>query len=458
MFQWCIEGLGVVAIANRLNEEGYRTREGKPFYHTSILKKLNNEKYMGLNTTGKYTTGSLLQKLPSAQVRADYESRLKEHPYLPAIISRETFEQAKKAREKRTTNKERGISIPKHPFKDLLECAYCHNHFTYDNNGGNGYFQCSTKSNQGISACNCNSLFVYQLEDYLTKLEKGDLHKLITLDYEGNIVSLITMLENYMDRLRDPIGSAELQEELSEIEKEIIRKREARDKAVEMLGKSLSSTTLEALTSKIEELDLELQELEKQHQGIIIPQDELRNKIEQFFSVIYEQIELAQSFKTTYTREEILGLIEKISVGGKTKNNSGGRAPNPILIPLFKTTIKSQGLLSMGYKEFRYKYRNGLPDYEAPDHFIQTKRKTIPQSEVHPFDTDIPEAERKKLLSKETKSKWPVGESKFLLTNDAYLKANGELGYVPNLGVVEEPTINQIKKYVDQLHTEYLSF
>lgn len=457
MFQWCIEGLGVVAIANRLNEEGYRTREGKPFYHTSILKKLNNEKYMGLNTTGKYTTGTFQKKLSYAQIRTDYEDRLKETPYLPAIVSKETFEEAKKAREGRTTNKERGISIPKHPFKDILECAYCHNHFTYDNNGGNGYFQCSTKSNQGINACNCNNLFVHQLETFLTGLEKGDLHKHITLDYEGNIVSLITMLENYLNRLKDPVGSAELQEELSELEKEIIGKRQARDRAIEMLGKTLTSSTLGALTSKIEELDIELQELEKQQQGIIIPQDELRDKIEQFFSVIYEQIELAQNFKTTYTREEILGLVEKISVGGKTKNNSGGLPPKPILIPLFKTTIKSQGLLSMGYKEFRYKYRNGLPDYEAPDHFIQTKRKTIAESVVHPFDTDIPESERRKLLSKETKSKWPVGESKCLLTNDTYLKANGELGYIPNLGVVEEPAINQIKKYVDQLHTEYLS-
>ena len=39
--------LGANAIAARLNEEGYRTRNGRPWSHMSVLTVLRNRAYLG---------------------------------------------------------------------------------------------------------------------------------------------------------------------------------------------------------------------------------------------------------------------------------------------------------------------------------------------------------------------------------------------------------------------------
>ena len=150
--------------------------------------------------------------------------------------------------------------------------------------------------------------------------------------------------------------------------------------------------------------------------------------------------------QTVYTHEEVLQKLSHITVQGETVNSSGGRPPQPVLIPVLKSTDVANGLVEMGIKEFEYKFRDHIPaDYEAPLSFIQTKRNTISTPTIHPIDDDtLSKAEQATHYTNDTKSHWEKGSSKYLFGVDS--------NFTPNLGLENEPVIDQIRAYTDQLH------
>ena len=459
VFDYCIEGLGSEATSQRLKAEGMKSSDGRFITARKVTSILNNEKYCGLNTVGKYTTGTIFEKLPFAQVTADYESRLKEHPDIPAIISVEKFRLAKEARKKRRTNPEnnssKGKGIVHNPFKDFLVCQYCGNHFVYDHNGGRGFFKCSTKATRGVVACNCNNLFNYKLEEHITKLQKTDLHWLIELDFQSTIITLITFLEAYLEKMRNPNGDEEVQKRLAEIGVLLQNKKGLKDGLLSQLQNDFSADTLTAFTAKITDLEAEIKCLEQEQTVLTTPTFELYQKIDELFATINEELNLCLNIKQTYTRQEVFDLLSELRVAGKTINNTGGRPPEPIIMPVLKPTAKASALIKMGYEDFSYKFREGIPNYEAPASFIQTKRKTIPLPEVHPFDRDdLTIEDKKESISKTTKKDWPTSTSPHCYTSNAF----GVDGYIKDLGIESKSVNQQIKDYVDELYQQYLIY
>lgn len=463
MYQYCIDGLGMQAISDKLANEGILAPNGKPFATSTIRRTLLSEKNMGLNTCGKYTTGPLFNKLDTPKVRDDYSDRLIPHEGIPQLVTPEIWHQAIDAMSERKTNKNdphsKGIKPVRHSYKDLLVCGYCGNHFTYDNNSGNGFYQCSTKSNQGMDACQCINVYSYKLDDLIQRLSNGELHAIITTDFENTIISLLTLAEAYIGKFKNPLANTEREEELQNLKAQAKIKEEK----IALLLSSFSSddgtlaaSIVQNIQKTIEEINNDLISLNHRINDLETPPIELANNINHLFDVITKSFEVYSNKKEKYTKEEVLSLLKEIRVFEKTKQ-IGGKMPEPALIPILKTTEEAQGLIEIGCKEFKYKLENSLPNYEAPEHFIQTRRKTKTVPDIHPFDDEnLTAQECSKLYCKETKSNWPFSEGKYILNTHAFGREDGSLGYVPNLGFENLTVMQQLKEYADQLYQEFL--
>lgn len=445
IFEYSIEGLGVTAISRRLEAEGH-LKNGKRIGSSSVKKILDNEKYMGMNNPSKWTTGALFEKLSSVQVRKGYEQKLRPHEGLPAIITPETFYKAKESATMRRTprvNAPCGVNTPKHNFKDILVCSHCGNHFIYDNNSGRGFYKCSTKRNHGITACNCVNVFNYQLEKLFSDLQT-DLPQIIQNDFFFTINSLVTILEAYIEKYENPVIG---DEEATKIADTLKSKQEMRDSLTDkLLSSTFSKSSFEKFSNTIDELEKDILILENQLEELVAGPEETLETITKLFEVIYEQFNILDHLQKTYTLEEVRENLSHIMVYGETVNSSGGRPPQPTLVPVLKSTDIANGLVEIGIKEFEYKFRNHIPtDYEPPVSFIQTKRNTIPIPEIHPIDDDtLSKAEQSEYYTNDTKSHWETGKSKYLLGVDS--------DFTPNYGVENEPVIDQLRAYTDQLH------
>lgn len=421
IYQYSIEGLGAKSISKRLASEGLLTPQGKPFATSTIQRILTNEKYMGLNTSGKYTQGTLFQKLANAKIREDYKERLRPSEGLPAIISPETFEAAQTARHSRRTEGPEGTLIglkkPQHTFRNLLVCGLCGNNFRYDNNRGRGFYICATKVNNGYAACNCNNLFLYQLDAYLELLQKEEMHSIIQQDYENTIESLVKLVEFYLDRLKNPIVLEQNKTDLNALQIEKQRKEQARAVLLDMLlsGEIASSSNF-VYREKIQQAEDEIKEIETKIKNLITPTQDIHKALKQLFDIIWKEIGLFEGKKQTYTQEEILSMLECIKIYGQTKNNSGGRPPQPIFIPIIKTTEEAKGLINAGYAQFNYRAR------------------------LKELDEDGKEI---------------IGKDRFRFQHK-YLLGKGPFNkFTPDLGFENKSEMSQLKDYVQQLYQEY---
>lgn len=463
MHEYCHQGLGTRRISKALADEGILTRAKKPFSTSEILRILKSEKYKGLNFVGKYTTGPLFQKLSTPIVLDDYKDRLAPTPDLPAIVPPDIWDKTQEilaGRHLKTSkakgDKTVGQATPRHPLANTLVCGYCGNHFIYDNNNGRGYFKCATKRNKGVQGCNCNNVFNYKLDEYLEILKKSELHSFIESDYENTIISLITFIEAYLKLYINPLSIEELNMQYQEINAQLQSQRALRDNFVEMIsGDNFSQETFNVFRVKINSIDEEIKVLEMQLADLLATPTEIEAKLEQLFSVTFNEFSIFQGRKKTYSKEEVIEMLSSIKVYGKTSNNTGGLPPVPILLPVLKTTAQAEGLRKMGYSDFNYRFRNRLPDYEPPESYISTAPAILP--ELNPVDTDIPACEKEAYYTSAPRDtrKWPTNSSKYNWVNEAFFTPTGDIGFVPDLGVENHQIMHQLKEYTEHLRQEF---
>jgi len=98
--------LGHMQICNELTKRGYRNAKGKPYGRSTISRMLKNEKYVGVNTAGKYTWGDDLFSKKLTERAYDDELRVQAREAtqrladdgvvirIEQIISREQFDKA----------------------------------------------------------------------------------------------------------------------------------------------------------------------------------------------------------------------------------------------------------------------------------------------------------------------------------------------------------------------------
>ena len=152
IFEYYLEGLGYNAIANRLNAEGYKTRNGKPWYHSTIMKILRNYTYTGnLLLQKTYRENHITKKtlvnhgeLPMYHVENAHE----------AIISPKTFEAVQSEMAQRAKRFKKA-NVPKatYPFSGKLVCCICGKNYRRKVTHTGPVWICGTYNTLGKVAC-----------------------------------------------------------------------------------------------------------------------------------------------------------------------------------------------------------------------------------------------------------------------------------------------------------------
>lgn len=128
IFSMYLSGMGRIAIAKKLNEEGVPTRLGKAKWHpNSLLGILTNEKYQGdLKLQKSYSEDYLTKKqVINHGERPIYMVRDAHDP----IISRDMFAQVQMERKRRAEKFGTGNSMTHYPFTGLIRCGKCQCHY-----------------------------------------------------------------------------------------------------------------------------------------------------------------------------------------------------------------------------------------------------------------------------------------------------------------------------------------
>lgn len=150
-----LAGHGSVIIARALNEDGLRTSTGKLWSHQTVLRVLENEKYMG-DTLSMKSVKRFGVKLMNTG--SQYAPRYYIEDTHPGIVSKEDFRTAQDLRQQRKNKKITGQPRAEHPFSGLIECGLCHSRYIHKVNGSGLKWQsdiwaCYTNLHKGASAC-----------------------------------------------------------------------------------------------------------------------------------------------------------------------------------------------------------------------------------------------------------------------------------------------------------------
>lgn len=157
------DGLGLKAITNRLNKEGYRTKKGLAFGIAAVRGILTNPNYIG-----KIRIGSGLQ-----QTKAEGEVQLMDGEHEP-IVPQSLWDKVQSMLSKRSRPPKK--TIQRHfPLTGLLKCPQCgcgmtagHTK-TYRKDGTvrqNYYYICSRFNNKGSAACRQNAVRADDIEEW----------------------------------------------------------------------------------------------------------------------------------------------------------------------------------------------------------------------------------------------------------------------------------------------------
>ena len=180
IFNLYLQGFGMQAIANMLNEDGIPRRYGHTHWYSGTIKYvLTNERYMGdAVLQKKFTT----ETLPFRKVRN--KGQLPKY-YVensnPPIVSRETYEAVQELMRSRQTN-ERKVNT--YPLSTKLRCPECGRSFRRIVTKGTAYWTCSGRS-AGATDCDNRRVredMVYEaFTDMVIKLKTNQADLLGTL-------------------------------------------------------------------------------------------------------------------------------------------------------------------------------------------------------------------------------------------------------------------------------------
>ena len=184
IYEMYVGGAGCCAIADTLNDEGYRASGGNIWQHQVILAILTNEKYMGDAMMGKsvYHLGIKHNNMDGTYGKRYYMEDTHE-----GIVSKELWYKAQEVRVQRTNKKTVGVPRPIYALTSLIECGQCGTHFQHKvNNSGKKWasdiWVCGAKLRYGVKRCDCTSIkdsvlkekFVEAYNEFVTKRPQGE--------------------------------------------------------------------------------------------------------------------------------------------------------------------------------------------------------------------------------------------------------------------------------------------
>lgn len=168
-----LEGLGATAIMKGLNDDGIRTRTGKPWRIGGVLKVLKNYNYTGnLLLQKTYSENHLTKRKmtncgeqPQYHVEGAHE----------AIIDLATWEAVQEEIERRAKYYAPTKKATSYPFTGLIVCGTCGKHYRRKTTASGVIWVCTTYNTHGKKACASKAIPESTLYELTADIPLGDL-------------------------------------------------------------------------------------------------------------------------------------------------------------------------------------------------------------------------------------------------------------------------------------------
>lgn len=252
MFEWYAEGKGFRVIMNLLRAKGIKTREGKDFGKTAVTHIINNEKYAGLNNSGKYTSGLVFVDKHSPTVKKEYE--VKQTDRIEPIISLDLFNQCRAVAQAKTdVYNQRGVNKGYRKYSGIVYCAKCGRAYIGNVDRGRYYYNCKTKKNYGTKACDNLNINEERLDHYFTWL----------YDNYQSAISYFAQMDNNMNAIKmaDACYKIMNYREDGNTAQQLKEAKEKLNKAFTLFT-MMSGAAANAVQNQIEELSQEVNDLQ----------------------------------------------------------------------------------------------------------------------------------------------------------------------------------------------------
>ncbi|MGG7619537.1 recombinase family protein [Bacillus coreaensis] len=300
---------GFRKIVDYLNENNYRTREGKPFIKSTISRILENEKYCGTLIRNKYDTGVVFHKKKTPKKRPENEWVIHEER-VPAIIEKDIFQKAQEIR-KSKARKQRGVYHGKSEFAGLIKCKQCGASYTRNVDKGRVFYNCSTKKTRGIKACDNVNLSEEYIHTALYGLAHGGLYEV----FNNNKDIQIEQLTEIQERMKQSIDKDTFED--AEIKKDELNTLE--EKKSKIIDLYLEDTfDMSVLHEKNEQIEEEIKRIKQEITELSKGQNEILEDIEELNKII--SMIKTEGIKKVFTREEIINNIKTITIERDSEN------------------------------------------------------------------------------------------------------------------------------------------
>ena len=168
-----LEGLGATAIMKGLNDDGIRTRTGKPWRIGGVLKVLKNYNYTGnLLLQKTYSENHLTKRKlvnngeqPQYHVAGAHDS----------IIDLATWEAVQDEIARRAEQYAPTKKASSYPFTGLIECGTCGKHYRRKTTASGVIWVCTTYNTYGKKGCASKAIPESILYDLTADIPLGDL-------------------------------------------------------------------------------------------------------------------------------------------------------------------------------------------------------------------------------------------------------------------------------------------
>ena len=169
-----LEGLGATAIMKDLNDDGIRTRTGKPWRMGGVLKVLKNYNYTGnLLLQKTYSENHLTKR---KMINCGEQPQYHAEGAHEAIIDLSTWEAVQEEMNRRAEHYAPSKQVPtSYPFTGLIRCSVCGKKYRRKTTASGIIWVCTTYNTHGKKACASKAIPESILYELTANIAIGDL-------------------------------------------------------------------------------------------------------------------------------------------------------------------------------------------------------------------------------------------------------------------------------------------
>lgn len=321
IFSLYLQGYGMQAIANMLNEDGVPRRYGHTHWYSGTIKYvLTNERYMGdAVLQKKFTT----ETLPFRKVRN--KGQLPKY-YVensnPPIVSRETYEAVQELMRSRQTGERK---VDTYPLSTKLRCPECGRSFRRIVTRGTAYWTCSGRS---AGATDCDNRRVREDMVYEAFIDMVIKLKANQADLLGTLIRQIEAMQDRTSRNQERIR--QIDKEIADLgAKNLVITRlhtsgvlDAADyaKQTSEIGNRITDLRIERRKKLTEDDDDILLDTLKELNGILEEYEPTAEFDNDLFEQIVQDITVNDNTQITFRLLGDIQLTEKINEKGRCKS------------------------------------------------------------------------------------------------------------------------------------------